>query len=157
MADWFQPFGIIIATLAAVIASQALISGSFTLINEAMRLNFWPKVKIKYPSELKGQLYIPSINWLLFLGCVGVVLHFEKSSNMEHAYGLAIVLCMIMTTILLNYYMIMKRVKLYFMIPLIAIYLTIEFGFFIANITKFAEGGYVTLIDRKSACRERVF
>jgi KUP system potassium uptake protein len=146
MADWFQPIGIVIATLAAVIASQALISGSFTLINEAMRLNFWPKVKIKYPSELKGQLYIPSINWLLFLGCVGVVLHFEKSSNMEHAYGLAIILCMIMTTILLNYYMILKRVKLYFMIPIITIYLTIESGFFIANITKFAEGGYVTLM-----------
>lgn len=146
MADWFQPFGIVIATLAAVIASQALISGSFTLINEAMRLNFWPKVKIKYPSELKGQLYIPSINWLLFLGCVGVVLHFEKSSNMEHAYGLAIILCMIMTTVLLNFYMIMKRVKLYFMTPLITIYLTIEFGFLIANITKFADGGYVTLI-----------
>ena len=146
MAEWFQPIGIVIATLAAVIASQALISGSFTLINEAMRLNFWPKVKIKYPSELKGQLYIPSINWLLFLGCVGVVLHFEKSSNMEHAYGLAIILCMIMTTILLNYYMILKRVKLYFMIPIITIYLLIEFGFFISNITKFAEGGYVTLI-----------
>ena len=146
MADWFQPIGIVIATLAAVIASQALISGSFTLINEAMRLNFWPKVKIKYPSELKGQLYIPSINWLLFLGCVGVVLHFEKSSNMEHAYGLAIILCMIMTTILLNYYMILKRVKLYFMVPIITIYLTIESGFFISNITKFAEGGYVTLI-----------
>ena len=146
MADWFQPIGIIIATLAAVIASQALISGSFTLINEAMRLNFWPKVKIKYPSELKGQLYIPSINWLLFFGCVGVVLHFEKSSNMEHAYGLAIILCMIMTTVLLNFYMILKRVKLYFMVPLITIYLTIEFGFLIANLKKFAEGGYVTLI-----------
>lgn len=146
MADWFQPIGIVIATLATVIASQALISGSFTLINEAMRLNFWPKVKIKYPSELKGQLYIPSINWLLFFGCVGVVLHFEKSSNMEHAYGLAIILCMIMTTVLLNYYMILKRVKLYFMIPLISIYLTIEIGFLIANVTKFTEGGYVTLI-----------
>ena len=146
MADWFQPIGIVVATLAAVIASQALISGSFTLINEAMRLNFWPKVKIKYPSELKGQLYIPSINWLLFLGCVGVVLHFEKSSNMEHAYGLAIILCMIMTTILLNYYMILKRVKLYFMVPIITIYLIIEFCFLFANITKFTEGGYVTLI-----------
>jgi len=146
MADWFQPIGIIVATLAAVIASQALISGSFTLINEAMRLNFWPKVKIKYPSELKGQLYIPSINWLLFLGCVGVVLHFENSSNMEHAYGLAIILCMIMTTILLNYYMILKRVKLYLMIPIIAIYVAIESAFFISNITKFAEGGYVTLL-----------
>ena len=146
MPDWFQPIGIVIATLAAVIASQALISGSFTLINEAMRLNFWPKVKIKYPTELKGQLYIPSINWLLFLGCVGIVLHFEESSNMEHAYGLAIILCMIMTTILLNFYLIMKRVKLYFIIPLITIYLIIEFSFLIANITKFAEGGYVTLL-----------
>ena len=146
MPDWFVPVGIVIATLAAVIASQALISGSFTLINEAMRLNFWPKVRIKYPTEVKGQLYIPSINWLLFLGCVGIVLHFEKSSNMEHAYGLAIVLCMIMTTILLNYYLIMKRVKLYFMVPLITIYLIIEGCFLIANITKFGEGGYVTLI-----------
>ncbi|WP_426091235.1 KUP/HAK/KT family potassium transporter [Flavobacterium sp. DSR3-2] len=146
MPDWFQPIGIVIATLAAVIASQALISGSFTLINEAMRLNFWPKVKIKYPTELKGQLYIPSINWLLFIGCVGIVLHFEESSNMEHAYGLAIILCMIMTTILLNFYLILKRVKLYFIVPLITIYLIIEFSFLVANITKFAEGGYVTLL-----------
>ena len=146
MEDWFQPIGIVIATLAAVIASQALISGSFTLINEAMRLNFWPKVKIKYPTELKGQLYIPSINWLLFAGCVGIVLHFEESNNMEHAYGLAIILCMIMTTILLNFYLIMKRVKLYFIVPLITIYLLIEFSFLAANITKFAYGGYVTLI-----------
>lgn len=146
MADWFQPIGIVIATLAAVIASQALISGSFTLINEAMRLNFWPKVKIKYPTELKGQLYIPSINWLLFFGCVGIVLHFEESGNMEHAYGLAIILCMIMTTILLNFYLIMKRVKLYIIIPIITTYLLIEFSFLVANITKFAEGGYVTLI-----------
>ena len=146
MADWFQPVGIIIATLAAVIASQALISGSFTLINEAMRLNFWPKVKIKYPSDLKGQLYIPSINWLLLLGCIGIVLYFRESSNMEHAYGLAIILCMIMTTILLNFYLIMKRVKLYLIIPLITIYLIIEFSFLYANIVKFLHGGFVTLL-----------
>ncbi len=145
MADWFQPVGIVIATLAAVIASQALISGSFTLINEAMRLNFWPKVKINFPTDVKGQLYIPSINWLLFLGCVGIVLHFEESSNMEHAYGLAIVLCMIMTTILLNYYLIMKRVKWYFIAPIILVYLTIELSFLSANIVKFMDGGYVTL------------
>jgi KUP system potassium uptake protein len=145
MPEWFKPFGIVIATLATVIASQALISGSFTLINEGMKLNFWPKVKIKYPTELKGQIYIPSINWLLFLGCVGIVLHFEESSNMEHAYGLAIILCMVMTTVLLNFYLIMKRVKWYFFVPLITIYLGIEFSFLIANITKFAEGGYVTL------------
>ncbi len=146
MASWFQPVGIVIATLAAVIASQALISGSFTLINEAMRLNFWPKVKIKYPTELKGQLYIPSINWLLLLGCIWIVLHFEESSNMEHAYGLAIILCMIMTTILLNFYLIIKRVQWYILLPLIGAYLVIEFSFFVANITKFADGGYVTLI-----------
>ncbi len=146
MPEWFQPIGIVVATLAAVIASQALISGSFTLINEAMRLNFWPKVKIKYPTELKGQMYIPSINWLLFFGCVGIVLHFKESSNMEHAYGLAIILCMIMTTVLLNFYLIMKRVKWYFYVPLITIYIVIELSFLAANITKFADGGYVTLI-----------
>jgi len=145
MAKWFQPIGIVVATLAAVIASQALISGSFTLINEAMRLNFWPKVRIKFPSDQKGQLYIPSINWLLFLGCVGIVLYFKESSNMEHAYGLAIILCMIMTTILLNYYLILKRVKWYFIAPLIIVYLAIEFSFLAANIVKFMDGGFVTL------------
>ncbi len=145
MESWFLPFGIVIATMAAVIASQALISGSFTLINEAMRLNFWPKVKIKYPTELKGQLYIPSINWLLFAGCIMIVLHFEESSNMEAAYGLAIILCMIMTTILLNFYMILKRVSWMIIVPLIAIYLIIEFSFLIANLNKFPHGGYVTL------------
>ena len=146
MPEWFQPIGIIVATLAAVIASQALISGSFTLINEAMRLNFWPKVKIKYPTEVKGQMYIPSINWLLFMGCVGIVLYFKESSNMEHAYGLAIILCMIMTTILLNFYLIMKRVKWYFIVPLMTLYAAIELSFLAANITKFADGGFVTAL-----------
>jgi KUP system potassium uptake protein len=146
MADWFLPIGIGIATMAAVIASQALISGSFTLINEAIRLNFWPKAKIKYPTEEKGQIYIPSINWLLLVGCIGIVLYFKESSNMEHAYGLAIVLTMIMTTILLNFYLIMKRVKLYYIVPLISIYLVIEFSFLYANIAKFLHGGFVTLI-----------
>ncbi|WP_293895356.1 KUP/HAK/KT family potassium transporter [Flavobacterium sp.] len=146
MDSWFQPIGIVIATMAAVIASQALISGSFTLINEAMRLNFWPKVKIKYPTDLKGQLYIPSINWLLFFGCVGIVLHFRESGNMEAAYGLAIVLCMIMTTILLNYYLIMKRISWVIIGAIITLYLGIEISFLIANLDKFPHGGYVTLI-----------
>ena len=145
MPQWFLPIGIVIATLAAVIASQALISGSFTLINEAMRLNFWPKVKIKYPTELQGQLYIPSRNWLLFGGCVMVVLHFEESSNMEAAYGLAIILCMIMTTLLLTFFMVLKRVSWYLISPLIIIYLIIEISFLIANLKKFTHGGYVTL------------
>ena len=99
MPHWFIIPGIIIATSAAVIASQALISGSFTLINEAMRLNLWPKVRVKYPSDEKGQLYIPSLNTMLLLGCIGVVLYFRESGAMEAAYGLAIVLCMMKTQI----------------------------------------------------------
>jgi KUP system potassium uptake protein len=146
MPQWFLPFGIAIATSAAVIASQALISGSFTLISEAMRLNFWPKVSVKFPTDLRGQIYIPSINWLLLLGCIFIVLHFKESGNMEAAYGLAIVLCMIMTTILLGYYMVMKRYKPYAIIAIILIYFTIEFSFLIANISKFSHGGYVSLI-----------
>ena len=109
MPQWFVPAGIMIATMAAIVASQALISGSFTLINEAMRLNFWPKVKVKYPTDLKGQLYIPSVNWMLLAGCISIVLYFRESSGMEAAYGLAIVLTMLMTTTLLTYYMIIKR------------------------------------------------
>lgn len=145
MPDWFLPFGIAIATSAAVIASQALISGSFTLISEAMRLNFWPKVSVKFPTELKGQLYIPSINWLLFLGCVFIVLHFRESGNMEAAYGLAIVLCMLMTTTLLGYYMVMKRYNKLLILVVISVYFAIEISFLIANISKFHHGGYVSL------------
>ena len=92
MPQWFKLAGIIISTVAAVIASQALLSGSFTLISEAMRLNLWPKMKINYPSEEKGQLYIPGINLLLFIGCIGIVLYFRESKNMGAAYGLAITL-----------------------------------------------------------------
>lgn len=146
MPDWFLPVGIAIATMAAVIASQALISGSFTLISEAMRLNFWPKVLIKYPTDLKGQLYIPSINWLLFIGCVFIVVHFEESGNMEAAYGLAIVLCMIMTTILLGFFMVLKRYNPFFIVGVLALYLSLEISFFIANINKFSHGGYVSVI-----------
>lgn len=146
MPDWFLPFGIAIATSAAVIASQALISGSFTLISEAMRLNLWPKVSIKFPTELRGQIYIPSINWLLFWGCVFIVLHFEESGNMEAAYGLAIVMCMIMTTTLLGYYMVMKRYNPVLILAIIAVYFAIEFSFLVANMSKFHHGGYVSLI-----------
>lgn len=145
MPDWFLPFGIAIATIAAVIASQALISGSFTLINEAIRLNLWPKVRVKFPTNIKGQLYIPSINWLLFVGCVFVVLHFKESGNMEAAYGLAITLCMIMTTILLGYYMYLKRVHIVLIILVEIVYLCLEVSFFIANVQKFTHGGYVTV------------
>jgi KUP system potassium uptake protein len=146
MPEWFLPIGIGIATAAAIIASQAMISGSFTLINEAIRLNFWPKVKVVYPSDLRGQLYIPSINWLLFAGCVAVVLYFRESSHMEAAYGLAIVTTFLMTTILLTNYLLLykyPRIIAYIILP---VYLTIEACFMTANLAKFTHGGWVTFL-----------
>lgn len=146
MPEWFIPIAIAIATLAAVIAAQALITGSFTMINEAMRLNLWPKVLVKYPSVIKGQLYIPSTNWILCMGCILIVLYFKESSNMEAAYGLAIVLCMLATSILLTYYMILKRFHTLIILGFILIYSIVEISFFIANIEKFSHGGYISLI-----------
>ena len=146
MPSWFLLSGIIISTLAAVIASQALISGSFTLVNEAMRLNFWPKVRVKYPSDLKGQLYIPSLNWLLMSGCIAVVLYFKESANMEGAYGLAIVLAMLMTTTLLNFYLHMKRVPAIIVVCIMLVFGIVETSFFYANLSKFTNGGWITLL-----------
>ncbi|MBL7891036.1 MAG: KUP/HAK/KT family potassium transporter [Bacteroidia bacterium] len=146
MPDWFLYIGISIATAAAVVASQALLSGSFTLINEAVRLNFWPKVRINYPTNLRGQLYIPSVNWLLWVGCVFVVWHFRESSNMEAAYGLAIILTMLMTTTLLVYYLRIKHYPVIFIIFLFIVYAFIEGAFLVANLSKFEHGGWVTLL-----------
>jgi KUP system potassium uptake protein len=146
MPEWFYGTGIVIATVAAIIASQALISGSFTLINEAIRLNFWPKVRIKYPTDLRGQLYIPSVNWLLLIGCIGITLHFKESANMEAAYGLAIVITMMMTTLLLNYYLLLRRVPKIWITLLLFVYLSIESLFLVANLNKFMHGGYITLM-----------
>ncbi|MDB5229592.1 MAG: family potassium transporter [Chitinophagaceae bacterium] len=146
MPEWFKLIGIIIATSAAVIASQALISGSFTLISEAMRLNLWPKMKINYPTEEKGQAYIPGISLLLYLGCVGIVLFFRKSDNMEAAYGLAITMCMISTSMLFANYLVSRRVPSFWIYVYLVVYLAIEISFLIANLEKFAHGGYVTLI-----------
>jgi KUP system potassium uptake protein len=146
MPDWFRIAGILIATAAAIIASQALISGSFTLIGEAMRLNLWPKFKIRYPSEEKGQLFIPSINFLLFVGCISVVLYFQKSGKMEAAYGLAITLCMIATSILFANFLVLKRVSPFLIYLYLIVYFTIEGAFLIANLEKFPHGGFVALI-----------
>lgn len=146
MPGWFLYIGIIIATSAAIIASQALISGSFTLISEAMRLNLWPKFKINYPTEARGQIYIPAINTLLFVGCVGIVLHFEKASNMEAAYGLAITMCMIATSMLFANFLVLRRTRPILIYLYLAIYLTIEISFLMANMDKFPHGGYVTLV-----------
>lgn len=147
MPDWFLIPGIAIATMAAIIASQALISGSFTLINEAMNLNFWPRVAVKQPSESKGQIFIPSINNLLWIGCILVVLYFRNSAHMEAAYGLAITLTMMVTTFLLTFFLLykLKWNKLYVAF-VVLLFATIEISFFIANIQKFPEGGYITLL-----------
>ncbi|MCF2442671.1 KUP/HAK/KT family potassium transporter [Dyadobacter sp. CY345] len=146
MPDWWLLPGITIATSAAIIASQALISGSFTLISEAIRLNFWPKVRLVYPSDQKGQLYVPSVNWLLWLGCMVVVFYFKESSHMEAAYGLAITLTMIMTTILFSYYLYLKRVNLWIVIGFMLLYLSIEGLFLGANLLKFTHGGWFTIM-----------
>lgn len=146
MPQWFKLIGIMIATAAAIIASQALISGSFTLISEAMRLNLWPKMKINYPTEEKGQLYIPGISLLLFVGCVGITLYFQKSANMGAAYGLAITLCMISTSILFANFLVSKRTQPAWIYLYLVVYLLIETSFLIANLEKFMHGGYVTLI-----------
>lgn len=146
MPQWFIIPGVVIATSAAIIASQAMISGAYTLISEAMRLNLWPKVKIRYPSEAKGQLFIPAINLLMFLGCVGVVLFFKKSSNMEAAYGLAIIVTMLMTTILFSNYLVLQRVKSIYIWIFLTTYIIIELGYLVALMVKFTHGGYITLM-----------
>ncbi|MFD1875265.1 KUP/HAK/KT family potassium transporter [Hymenobacter bucti] len=135
-----------LCTLATIIASQALISGSFTLIIEALRLNFWPKVKILYPTDLRGQAYVPSLNWLLCAGCVGVVLYFRESSNMEAAYGLAITFTMLMTTVLLAFYLHLRQVSFIWIALLVLVYFAIEGSFLAANLRKFPEGGYVSVL-----------
>jgi KUP system potassium uptake protein len=145
MPAWFLLFGIGIATVAAIIASQALITGSFTLVAEAIRLNMWPKVKLNYPTDVKGQLYVPSMNRLLLLGCIGVVLYFRESTEMEAAYGLAITLTMLMTTILLTVWLRAKRVAAPLVFGFAALYGLIEGSFLVANMAKFPHGGWVSL------------
>lgn len=146
MPQWFVLIGIVIATAAAIIASQALISGSFTLISEAIKLNLWPKMKIIYPTVERGQSFIPGINLILFAGCISVVLIFKQAANMEAAYGMAITICMIMTSCLFAYYMFIHRVQLIWIISYLLVFLSIEFSFLIANLEKFPHGGYVALI-----------
>jgi KUP system potassium uptake protein len=146
MPKEFLLVGIGIATLAAIIASQALISGSFSLISEAVRLNIFPKIEIKYPAVTLGQIYIPIINNFLLIGCISVVLYFKKAAAMEAAYGLAITVTMLMTTLLLREYLITKRRAPLLIWVLFLTYVVIEGAFFVANLIKFMHGGYFTLI-----------
>jgi KUP system potassium uptake protein len=140
MPHWFLFSGVVISTFAAIIASQALISGSFTLINEAVSLNFWPRVTMKNPTNLKGQIYIPSVNTILWIGCILMVLYFRTSANMEAAYGFSITIAMLMTTVLLNYYLIyIKKMNRVLIAAIITVFVAIEIAFFIANIVKIKE------------------
>ena len=147
MPEWFLLPGVIVATVAAVIASQALISGSFTLIGEAINLNFWPRVAIKFPTETKGQLYIPSVNWLLWAGCIGVMLYFRESAHMEAAYGLFITVAMLMTTLLLSYYLIYHRHWPFILVGGIAsLFFAVELSFFVANSVKLKEAWMMLIV-----------
>jgi KUP system potassium uptake protein len=146
MPKWFLLAGIIIATAASIIASQALISGSYTLISEAISLNFWPKIRILNPTFVRGQVYLPFVNWSLWIMCSLVVILFRESSNMEAAYGLAITITMIMTTVLLSYYLRKNGVDRRLAFLLLVVFLTIEGSFLVANLHKFRNGGWFTLM-----------
>lgn len=152
MPRWFLPYGIVMSTGAAVIASQALLSGSFTIFSEAMSLDFWPRLRINYPSTLKGQLYIPLINCFLFIGCVLTVLLFRTSTHMEAAYGLAITVTMLMTTVLLAFYLHHKGVKTWIVALFALTFILIEGAFFVANMFKFAHGGWFTVLIAGLVC-----
>lgn len=146
MPRWFLIPGIILAVSAAVIASQAIISGSFILISEAVSLNFWPKVRVLHPSWVRGQVYLPLINWFLLAACSFTVIFFRESSNMTAAYGLAINITEIMTTLLLSYYMLQKGVNHRLVLFFFMVYITLESSFLIANLNKFAHGGWFTIL-----------
>lgn len=152
MPSWFLPVGIFMSTGAAIIASQALLSGSFTIFSEAMNLGFWPRLRINYPTNLKGQLYIPVVNTALYAGCVATVLIFGSSDRMEAAYGLAITVTMLMTTVLLAFYLRQKGVSLWVVALFTVVYTVIEGAFFAANAFKFMHGGWFTVLIAGVVC-----
>lgn len=140
MPQWFLLTGIVIATIATVIASQAMISGSYTLVSEAMNLNFWPRVTVKQPTNLKGQIYIPSVNTILWIGCVLMIVYFRSSTHMEAAYGFSITIAMMMTTFLLAHFLYYKlKWKGYLVIAIVLVFGMVEISFFIANVAKIKE------------------
>lgn len=146
MPDWFTGIGVIMSTGAAIIASQALLSGSFTIFSEAMNLDLWPKFKIKYPSREKGQLYIPAVNWSLLAGCLVTVLIFRDSGHMEAAYGLAITITMLMTTVLLTAYLRNRGISRVLCACFLIFFASIEGIFFVANLFKFTHGGWFSIL-----------
>lgn len=146
MPHWFLPIGVAVAALATIIASQALITGCFTLVNEAIKLRLWANLKVIYPTTHRGQIYIPAINWVLLTGCIVVVAVFERSSNMEAAYGLAITINMLMTTALLTYLLYVQRKPAIVVWGVAFMYVIIEGVFFSSNLLKFTHGGWFTFL-----------
>ena len=142
----FQQFGTEKIGKITIIASQALISGCFTLINEAIRLDIWPRHRVLFPGNIKGQIYIPFINWFLMAGCIGMVLYFRESTRMEAAFGLSVTLTMLMSTVLINFYLRAKRVPLLAVVAITGLFLFIELSFLIANFRKIKDGGWLTLL-----------
>lgn len=140
MPQWFLLPSIIIATMATIIASQALISGSYTLISEAMNLNFWPRIAVRQPTDVKGQIYIPSVNTILWFGCVLMIVYFKESGHMEAAYGFSITITMMMTTLLLSYFLIYKlKWQKVYVVGILLMFSMIEISFFVANVAKIKE------------------
>lgn len=152
MPQWFLLFGVAMATIAAIIASQALISGSFSIFSEGMSLNFWPRQRIKYPTEVKGQLYIPFVNWFLYVGCILIIFFFQDSSKMEAAYGLSITITMLMTTMLLGFYLKSQKLQTPLLVLFLGVFVSLEASFFIANMFKFMHGGWVTVLIAGIIC-----
>lgn len=152
MPNGFLIAGIIMSTGAAIIASQALISGSFTLISEAINLDFWPRMHIKYPGTIKGQLYVPAINMFLFIGCVLTVVIFRSSARMEAAYGLAITVTMLTTTVLLGFYLRSRGVASWITALFMLVFIALEGAFFTANVFKFMHGGWFTVLIAGLLC-----
>lgn len=146
MPQSLSVIGVVFATIAAVIASQALISGSYTLVSEAIKLRLLPRLKIVYPTDNKGQLYIPVVNWLLFVGCVSLVFFFKTSARLEAAYGLAITITMLMTTILLLFYLLQQAVPKIISFGIFFFFMFVETIFFISSATKFLHGGFVAVL-----------
>jgi len=146
MPKWFLVPGIFLAIAAAVIASQAIISGSFTIVKVAVSLNLWPKVRILNPSRVRGQVYLPFVNWYFWIACSLVVVFFRASANMVAAYGLAITITELMTTFLLTYYLFQKGINHRLILIIFMLFLTIESSFLIANLHKFNDGGWFTLL-----------
>ena len=142
---FFKNISIIIATFAAIIASQALISGTFTLVNEAIKLKLWPDVKVRYPSKLKGQVYLPSINWMLLIGTIAVVLLFKTSSAMEGAYGLTILFDMLMASTLMVYFFFVTKQERIKAIMFAILFFSIEISFLVASFNKLFSGGWFSV------------